>query len=158
MKMLLVLLSVLIPLPISACSCSELTVQEVFQSVDVVFSGKIVKSQTVQLTGRFRGESITLHTINVANVWKGDVPATIIFYRYSTEDSCRIDPFRNGDEWLVYAHKKNRWLIDEIWKQLRSQGIKKPSFVYLTSLCLKTRELSSAQEDIKELGRAMQFQ
>ncbi|MDP3741349.1 MAG: hypothetical protein Q8R08_03435 [bacterium] len=155
MRGLLFCLAVMLtPFPGAACDCKTLTVQKSLQDADVVFSGKVTDSKTVGFKGRFLGETITVYTLKVSDVWKGDVPPTVAFYHYSLDSECSNVPFRKSEEWLIYAYTSQKSLIDELWKQVRSQGFTRPAFFYLTGICTRTRWLSDAQEDLRELGQS----
>lgn len=109
---------------IYACSCMLLTTEKNFTRAAVVFSGKVdsVKSDLFQY-------SISVN-LSVSRVFKGPLGKSIVIRTAPNDAACGY-PFKEGEEYLVYGEASD----GGIW----------------VSLCGRTKLLSQAGEEIKEL-------
>lgn len=118
-----------------ACSCAGApTGEEALRTYDAVFSGKVVGVAEDELTPGV-GPSLGKIVFDAERTWKGVSAGPISFYGYGDEVSCGI-PFEKGSGYLVYAYRTD-----------------KGTESYLeTGLCEGTELLSTAPEDLAELG------
>ena len=132
------------------CSCLPKPSPAVARDASAaVFSGRVVAlldrrvaphDSTPEGSPRRDGESAYVAkttrqlrvTIEVLEVWKGDIPARTEVY---TANECCVCgfPFELGKDYLIYAGRASRGAL-------------------AVSLCSRTRELSKADEDIAGLG------
>ncbi|WP_369593192.1 hypothetical protein [Lysinibacillus pakistanensis] len=117
----------------SACSCADLpSVEEEFERSKAVFSGKVVDIKEKRSLKGYTTKSVLFE---VTNTWKGVEQSQIIITTGQGGGDCGYN-FIKGEEYLVYA---NESIIYEA-KSL------------VSSMCNRTRVLSSSQEDLEILG------
>ena len=116
---------VLASVPAGACKCGPISTKQAFQHADVAFRGELIEHR--------RGAAV----FRVDEVWKGGLRTTVEF------------------EWRDGSHGD----CDGFWPQLLKVGNKLLVFgtgdsqgYYRTSICLPTKFLTDADEDLKELG------
>jgi hypothetical protein len=130
------------PGTVSACSCAG--VQDPLTELNrasAVFAGKVVRvDEGRSVFGGFvRGvlglgspDYLDVNTLEVNQVWKGQLPAKITVYDAGHEESCGYD-FKEGQSYLVYAYTNQDGDL-------------------ITSYCNRTTLLSGASADLQQLG------
>jgi hypothetical protein len=126
-------LLVLLPDCASACSCAVLgskkQVEWALSHPGAVFSGEVVDLQKGTSASRMFGPSDTV-TLRVSEAWKGTDQGTLEVSTPSQGSACGY-PFKEGQEYLVYAYGKQDLKVDA---------------------CGGTTHLSKADEDLALLG------
>jgi hypothetical protein len=125
-------LLVLLPDCASACSCAVLgskkQVEWALSHPGAVFTGEVVKiDRPSSIKSSLAPETVTFR---VSKSWKGPEGATLEVKTPISGMSCGY-PFKEGQEYLVYAHGKQDLRVD---------------------LCSGTKALSKAGADLAELG------
>jgi len=108
------------------------TPKEDFENFDAVFSGKVTD---IDIPSKFRPSTADPKKVefDVEKSWKGVDKKTVIVETARAGPSCGFD-FKKGESYLVYAYyTHNKWH---------------------TNICSRTRLISDADEDLKELGEA----
>lgn len=114
-----------------ACSCiPPKSPSETLKEAAAVFSGKVLKIRR-QKTGSGSLSQVEV-VMRVETVWKGVDKTTIRISTASHSDACGYS-FKEGNSYLVYAYGNAEDLS--------------------TSICSRTRRLSDAQDDLRELGK-----
>jgi hypothetical protein len=121
-------LLVLLPDCAYACSCGLVSTQRLLSSSEAVFSGEVVDLKRDQ-KGPFGG--VDKVSFRVSEVWKGPNRETLELTTQSQESACGY-PFKEGQEYLVYAYGKGE--------------------SFETGICNGTHPLSKADEDLALLG------
>ena len=122
------------PRCVFACSCVAPGPPdvEVAQSV-AVFAGRVI--QVEQPNGPLVSSADPVRvTLQVATVWKGPVEPTVVVQTVRESASCGF-PFAMGQDYLVYARGTETSLE--------------------VSLCSRTRSLTDAATDMRQLGPGM---
>ena len=116
-----------------ACSCMiPESPNDSLQTSDAVFSGKAVKIEEKHSDDlAFSSMDPVLVTFDVDRVWKGENESSITIQTRQSSASCGYS-FEEDRHYLVYA-QRNGEMLD-------------------VSLCSRTSLVSSAAEDISELG------
>ena len=111
-----------------ACSCAFYrTPLEMLALSDAVFTGTLTDIKEVD-----QGSGIVLlGTFTLVDCWKGTLPTQILVTTPLSSAACGV-AFFPGTDYLVYATGE----INSLW----------------TGQCMRTGQLSGAQEDISELG------
>jgi hypothetical protein len=128
--------------PLGACSCIEPPPpKDALKEADCVFIGKLVSYDYLDTNMRHSkfGSSATQyrHIFAVEKLWKGLVKDTIEIICGRDGASCGYY-FREDQRYVVYAYKG-----------------RKDSTRLVTSLCTRTRSISRATEDLKDLGEGI---
>lgn len=138
-----------------ACECPVIPVEDAIKESSVVFSGKVVgfeyrkgipnwsMDERAKETGKVIEYETLVVKVRVNQWWKREPPTEVYLLTVSTrnadgtlmQDSCDFT-FHKGETYLVFATKFNT----------------KDENEYRTSICSRTRELSSAADDLKILG------
>lgn len=115
-----------------ACSCAEPgSVQEEFNQSAAVFSGKVIGVIDENKFNPIQSSSDPIGVVfEVDDVWKGINQTQVIVYTSRFPESCGYE--FSTTKYLVYANESDGELS--------------------VSLCSRTTLLSSAQEDLNELG------
>lgn len=116
-----------------ACSCANVTLDQVMEMKKAVFSGRLEKIETGKIASPYgRGERRQhyAYTFLVDRVWKGDVPSKVIVYSDIHEASCGIE-LTADNNYLVFAGGEER---------------------LFTGYCDRTKLMSQASEDLNRLG------
>jgi hypothetical protein len=127
MLSLFVLLNISLPLP--SCSCVPPgSPKEELENSSVVFQGKVIKI-TDELFN-----SLQLHKVEfkVSMVWKGEITEDMSIRTFPGKGGDCGYVFKEGIEYLIYVYGP------------------KP---YIVSNCSRTKQLSQAEFDLKELGK-----
>ena len=114
-------------LPLAAYACSCVPPPPPKQSLDnasAVFSGKVTKTEKTDFQLKA--------TIQVENVWKGDVTETTVVTTCSNGACCGFG-FAEGESYLIYAFKP-------------------ANADFSANMCSRTKRLADAGDDLKELG------
>ncbi len=116
---------------VSACSCVEPTLpKESLEQSIAVFAGKVVD---VDVPGGIivsSGDSVRV-TFEVSKIWKGPDYKTLVLTTARDGATCGYS-FKKNNEYIVYAYGEENKLE--------------------TGICSRTKLLSSAQDDLQELG------
>lgn len=120
-----------------ACSCAEFdSVQEELERSSVVFSGKAVEAFDKNKNNQVQSSADPIAVkFEVGTAWKGINETEVIVYTERDSASCGYE-FSMDTEYLVYAGKADG--------ELR------------VSFCSRTAPLTSAGEDLEELGKGEQ--
>jgi hypothetical protein len=160
-----------------ACECSldSNSVEDVFAGADVVFVGKVIKVTSVkkasvalvmypnnQVWKKFAREMQSV-TLEVAEAFKGVSGETIeVTTDVYSPGSCGVQ-FKEGESYLVYAHKRQPLLSDdeaklpqETWTQeirLKAEADKfNGSLLWLsTNICWRTERLHLREEEVGKI-------
>ena len=117
----------------NACSCAELpSVEEELERSKAVFSGKVID---IREKRSLNGYISKLVFFEVTNTWKGVEQSEIIITTGQGGGDCGFD-FKVGQEYLVYANESTMYGAKSL----------------VSTICNRTNELSSLQEDLKILG------
>lgn len=117
----------------SACKCAELpSVWEEFERSKAVFSGKVVDIREKRSLNGYTSKSVLFAVINT---WKGVKQSQIIITTGQGGGDCGYD-FKEGEEYLVYANESTMFGAKSL----------------VSSICDRTNEFSSSQEDLAILG------
>jgi len=131
MKLLIISCFVIISISSAlACSCAQpKPPKQALEESEAVFSGRVV---TIEEPGMLDQTEPLVVTFKVDSVWKGAVtnPQTVRTSPHSA--SCGFG-FEDGEEYIVYANAN-------------------PDSYLWTSICTRTRVLTDAKEDLRELG------
>lgn len=112
-----------------ACSCVGMTVKEAVASSDAVFIGQVVKAEKIGEDSH--GEHFKV-TLQVSGYWKGSIQKTITLDSFRPLNSCAdLWRIRIGETYVVYAKEGG-----------------------FTTVCSRTRPLSKAVDDVRELGKS----
>jgi hypothetical protein len=134
-----------------ACECSILSTESAVEKSTLVFSGKVVSFEYrkgianpfMELIEKQTGKRVDYETMvvkfQVERWWKGEAPSEIFLVTTRTKNadgtssssSCDYD-FKEHESYLIYATGEKR--------ELR------------TNFCMRTRQLTKAEEDLKILG------
>ena len=121
--------------PAAACSCAVSTPEEAFDAADFVFSGTVTgvdrTSWPLGCTRTMSSEDPVYVTMDVMEVWKGQVGAETVVVTATSGASCGYD-FEAYPAHLVYARE-----VDGEWQ---------------VSLCSGTSPLDQANEALDSLG------
>ncbi|GAA0375757.1 hypothetical protein [Bacillus horti] len=116
----------------SACSCAEpRPVEEALEERTAVFSGKVKDIYIANKGLTLSSVDPVMVTLDVYEVWKGDVPQTVIIETVRFTASCGYD-FSVGEEYIVFAYGE-------------PDALK-------TGLCERTKPLDAASEELAVLG------
>ncbi|MBP1932757.1 hypothetical protein [Ammoniphilus resinae] len=125
------LMSVSIPSVGYACSCaSKPAVQEELEKSAVVFGGKVID---IREKSQFNPKKTVLFEVSTA--WKGGASTQMLITTGLGGGDCGFD-FEKGKEYLVYANESSMYGGKDL----------------VTTICDRTTELVSAQEDLTILG------
>lgn len=136
-------LSIVLADPVSACSCiPPAAPAKALEQADAVFSGKVLKikreksvykKDTGVQPGPVGGLFASVEAVfEVDKTWKGTDKKTVSVFTASNSAACGFD-FQTGRSYLVYASRDDRQRL-------------------ITTLCTRTKSLSAAGEDLKEIG------
>jgi hypothetical protein len=114
-----------------ACDCDVPTVKESLEHATAIFTGKVIKVEPVEPVEKNHTVRVT---IEVDSVWKGEPRGTIHVFTPEDGGACGYG-FEPGQTYLVYA-KREADAADTL----------------TTDICTRTRKLSEAGADLKELG------
>lgn len=141
---LLLLLTILFLMGIKitlACDCrSRGTIAEEFENTTAVFSGKVIAEEYQEITDtsdKDFGLEVLIVKIKVDRWWKRKGDGEVVLRTETARkgwvrrSSCDF-PFKMEQSYLVFAGDHKGWLV--------------------TDNCSRTKELSRADEDLKELG------
>lgn len=118
---------------VSACSCAESpSVEEELERSNAVFSGKVI---SVREKRSLNGNVSKLVLFEVTNTWKGVEQSQIMITTGLGDGDCGID-FKEGEEYLVYAHESTMYGAKSL----------------VSGICDRTNKLSAAKNDLAILG------
>ncbi len=149
--------------PIRACECSEIPQRTAYRRAAVVFRGKVVNIQHMNLvevrnpkTGKpeLQPPSLddhTLVTFDVDGAWKGPVTPTMRVHATVHALMCTGYQFEQGREYVVYAVP----LLNPNWKPL--QQLVQGAPVYDVPNC-PLRVRTDVQQESRLLGRSRKLQ
>lgn len=121
------------PEAVYACSCAEPSaIKEELKMKTAIFSGKVTSIAKPRKQSGVLHQELTEITIQVNEVWKGDLGSEVTVRTGWSPKMCGYDGFAVDEEFLVYAHSDGGRLE--------------------TGRCEPTKRLSSAKEDLAELG------
>jgi hypothetical protein len=125
---------ILAPLQAKACLCEPMSskkrVKKMKIEADAIFTGQVNSLEMDQINGRgVRGDKVVL---SVKRTWKKGISNTVTVY---TSGGCGVG-FEVGKTYLVYA-------------KLDTDG------ELTTSVCMGTRVVAVAAEDLKHLGKPL---
>jgi len=113
------------------CSCVlPKASSEALKEATAVFAGKVVGIDAPSGLVISSADPVKV-TFNVSKVWKGPTYKTLVITTARNGASCGYS-FKEGEDYVVYAYGKETELS--------------------TGLCSRTKLLSNAEEDLKELG------
>lgn len=144
MNRILVLMTVLLALmwgneAVEACRCRPPPPpKESLKQAGAVFAGKVVDIKYDD------GKSRMTVTIEVAATWKGDVGKTVEVQTATSSAACGYN-FQKGNSYLVYCLKSPD----------KKDGKQPP---LRTNICTRTRPMSQANDDLKDLGKGVKPQ
>lgn len=116
---------------VNACSCvAPPAPQEALEQADAVFSGRVVDIQAPKKLITSSADPLKV-TFEVSKVWKGPKSKKLVVVTARDSASCGYS-FKSGRSYIVYAHQREGELT--------------------TSICTRTKLLSSAEEDLAQLG------
>ena len=120
---------------LKACDCNGTqSIQEELKKSDVVFTGKVISVSPILISKHQRDYTHVLIKFSINSIIKGDSNKIVEIKTAASTGMCGY-PFRKGTEYLVYATR-----VKENSKQILWSG-----------LCDRTKSLSEAEEEIKEL-------
>jgi hypothetical protein len=147
--------SVLFWTPALSCSCGDVDPLEALGYSDIVFTGTVISWEEPppryevvdgQLIRIISGADMIRWRFVASQGWKGEPLDTIAIYSARSGSSCGYE-FDIGESYLVYAYGKERegslggdWPVGT---QFPAMG---------TDICIGTKLLDWADEDIEELG------
>ncbi len=121
-----------------ACTCVAVTLEQQLEYADYAFAGLVLDVDTVRSNSSLK--AFLIATIQVEEVWKGDVPATFEVWTRSRSASCGYnDPwarFEVGEKFVLYAFGPSED-IDHV----------------STHLCTRNAKYADAGEDLERLGK-----
>jgi hypothetical protein len=135
------LLALLSPQLVSACSCREKPpAKEALKHSDAVFAGTVesITEAQLALSGSRYTSSWYRVVFRVSESWKGTNSTTLIVYTSTQSTACGF-PFRVGSTYLVYAHETHQ------------SKLTAPDLL-TTSVCTRTAHRSQALDDIRTFG------
>jgi hypothetical protein len=140
------------------CSCEPPSVEKVKGWADAVFVGTVSDVQFVDKEGDPAfGDKRIIVTFSVSSQWKGVELKNITLHTFYNQVSCDGYAFKQGQEYIVYAkkHKARLWLGDGDRRAKLDGAVRlnPQDFVFNTSPCARTRRVSYANEDLRQLGR-----
>lgn len=109
-----VALVVLPAAPSSACSCVQGTPQEYVDSADVVVLGTVTDRQGPPLRPVMSSGDPATYTVQVEQVFKGDVPPTAYVLSADSGASCGLEGVEEGGRYVVFADRSG----GELWASL----------------------------------------
>ncbi|MCM3629759.1 hypothetical protein M3194_20675 [Paenibacillus glycanilyticus] len=116
-----------------ACSCAALpNIQEQLQRKTAVFSGKVESIKEPSRNRMFSSADAVKVVLSVNEIWKGELGTEATVYTAVSSESCGYEGFRVGETYIVYASGEINHLE--------------------TGRCEGTKQLASAEKDMKELG------
>jgi hypothetical protein len=114
-----------------ACSCANTSVEDAFDNVDAVFTGKVTAiKKNEKETIENNTSIVNVVTIEVTKSWKGVTEKEVTVKTSYSTASCGVH-FEMDKEYLIYAYGDNKWS---------------------TNICTKTRLLSQAKDDVNILN------
>jgi hypothetical protein len=116
---------------VNACSCASLTPEEAIERTPIIFSGTVSAISKQSAILHSSSDPVQVN-FQVDQTWKGPTADQIKISTEISSESCGY-PFKANQEYLVYAYQDG----DEI----------------KTSLCSRSNLLSSAQGDLRLLGK-----
>ncbi|MFF3923572.1 hypothetical protein [Paenibacillus lactis] len=118
----------------SACSCAEPpTIAESLELKTAIFAGKVTSISGPPPFRLFSsGPDPVTVTLEVSKVWKGELGKKTTISTAMSSESCGYDRFSVADEYLIFAYRESGNLE--------------------TGICEGTKLLSSAANELKELG------
>lgn len=125
------------PWPVPSCTCEmPATATEARQHADAVFTAVVDRvSDTLVTEGTLVGQRMQLAHLWVTRVWKGRPPRVLRMVGTQSGADCMMR-FEAGREYLLYALRVGDALV--------------------TSWCLRSRPAKDAEDDIAELGLAIE--
>jgi hypothetical protein len=139
------------PRPALACYCAPpANPADAIRQSDVIFSGSIVSIAMPPPNPVNGVYSPALAEFSVASVWKGTVGRKVTLNYSPSEASCGYD-FQAGADYLVYAHS----YVDGPALSIFGNSFHLPfaERKLTTGICMRTRLLSTAQQDLAVLGQ-----
>ncbi|MCM3781957.1 hypothetical protein M3231_03130 [Neobacillus mesonae] len=121
------------PLTVKACSCAEPpSIEDQMKGKTAIFTGKLL-SLTKPVEAKIMSSADPVKALfEVKTVWKGELNSQTTVYTAMNSASCGYEGFEVNEEFIVFAYGK----LDRLE----------------TGLCEGTKNLESAQEELKNLG------
>ena len=126
-----------------ACDCVGPRGKAALVNANVAFSGKVIKIKYVDNREQVNPEPRVIVTFRVYRVWKGQPKRKIILHTVFNKWTCKGYWFKEGEEYLVFAHANDSDTAKMFPKAKNSLGV---------GICGGTFPLADAQGDVKELG------
>jgi hypothetical protein len=134
--------------PVIACSCiPQDSATHALNESALVFSGKVIDIKYLDKHDDEHIEPAIVVTFNVYKYWKGLPGTKVKIHTVYNKFSCDGYNFEEGEEYLVYAFKQES--KKNFWEWL----LNKPAYKYDVGLCGGTKPLSSADRDLRQLGK-----
>src|SRR5690606_8962250 len=120
-----------------ACTCAVSSLEQQLAYADYVFAGTVADVDTI--AGTTSLSAFLAATIEVEQVWKGDVPAVFEVWTLQSSAACGYnDPwarFEIGEKFVLYALEPTEHM-PQVW----------------THLCTRNSKYADAAEDLALLG------
>lgn len=121
------------PLTVKACSCAEPPgIDDQLNRKTAIFTGKLLSLTKAVETTSWSSADLVKAQFEVTMVWKGELNSQTTVYTALSSESCGYEGFEVNEEFIVFAYGK----LDRLE----------------TGLCEGTKNLESAQEELKDLG------
>ena len=129
--------------PAAACDCVGPRGKAALVNANVAFSGKVIRIKYLDNSEQLNPEPRIIVTFRVYRVWKGKPKRKIVLHTVFNKWTCNGYWFKEGDEYLVFAHANSSEAARMFPKAKNTLGL---------GTCGGTFPLSDAQGDVKELG------
>ena len=127
----------------AACDCVGPRGRAALANANVAFSGKVIKIIYVDNREQTNPEPRVIVTFRVYRVWKGQAKRKITLHTVLNKVTCNGYSFKEGKEYLVFAHANDSEAAKMFPKAKNTLGV---------NTCGGTFPLADAQRDVKELG------
>ena len=128
---------------VAACDCVGPRGKAALANANVAFSGKVIKIQYLDPREQGNPEPRIIVTFRVYRVWKGEPKRKMVLHTVFNKWSCNGYWFKEGDEYLVFAHTSDSKAAKMFPKAKNTLGV---------GICGGTFPLPDARGDVKELG------
>ncbi len=126
-----------------ACDCVGPRGKAALVNVQVAFSGKVIRIKYLDRREQMVPEPRIIVTFQVYRVWKGRPKRTMILHTVLNKWTCNGYWFKEGEEYLVFAHESDPEVARRFAKSGKTLGV---------GSCGGTSILAAAEKDVKELG------
>ena len=128
---------------VAACDCVGPHGKAALVNAKLAFSGKVIRIKYLDDPNRANLEPRIIVTFSVYRVWKGTPNRRIVLHTVYNRWTCNGYWFKQGGEYLVFAHPNTSQPTKLFPKATHTLGVR---------TCGGTFPLADAKRDVEELG------